>query len=131
MNENHNAQYGATILRVILGLLFIVPGISKLMNPGMIAGMLGDLGFPAAAFFGWIVLLSEISFGAAVLLGYKVRYTVWPLVTILGVAILSVHLPKIFASPMGIINVTFHILGIGTLVSLYLTGAGALALDKE
>jgi len=52
MHTNQNAQYGATILRVILGILFIVPGISKLMNPGMITGMLGDLGFPAAAFPG-------------------------------------------------------------------------------
>ena len=76
-------------------------------------------------------MLSEIGFGAAVFLGYKVRYTVWPLVVILAVATLTVHLPNIFASPMGIINVTFHLLGIGALVSVYLTGAGALALGEE
>ena len=69
MTEYKNSHYGPTLLRVVLGLLFIIPGLGKLVNPAMIIGMLGQLGFPAATLLGWVLLLSEIVFGAAVLTG--------------------------------------------------------------
>ena len=129
--KSQNAAYGATTLRAILGFLFIVTGLNKLSNPGIIISMLGDLGFRAPAFLGWILLLSEIVFGISVLIGYKIRYTVWPLVFILAVATLRVYLPQIFTSPMGVVNVSFHLLGIGALVSLFLTGDGKIAFVTE
>src|SRR3989338_10219195 len=91
----HCASYGAAVLRIALGLLFVLPGLGKLMNPAMIAGMLGGLGFPAPAFFGWLLLLSEIVFGALLIVGWKVKYAIWPLVIVLFVATLTVHLTKI------------------------------------
>lgn len=121
------AGYGATLLRVTLGLLFIVPGLGKLMGPEMITGMLGDIGFPAPAFFAWVLLLSEILFGLAILLGWKLQYTVWPLVVILAVALLTVHL-KTLGDPMGRVNVLFHLAGLAGLISLYLTGPGEYAI---
>ncbi|MEK6951024.1 MAG: DoxX family protein [Nanoarchaeota archaeon] len=130
-NKYVNSKYGPTILRVVLGLLFILPGLNKLANPGMIIGMLGQLGFPAAGLFGWILLLSEILFGAAVLVGWKLRYTVWPLVVVLAVATLLVGLPALAKDPMAMINISFHLLGIAALISLYLTGAGAMAVKQD
>ncbi len=123
----NKSDYGPTVLRVALGLLFILPGLGKLSNPAMIVGMLGELGFPAAAFFGWVLLLSEIVFGAAVLVGWKTRYTVWPLAVVLAVATLIVGLPALGSSPMAMVNVLFHLLGIAALASIYLTGPGAYA----
>lgn len=131
MNENNYAKYGPTLLRAVLGLLFILPGLNKLGNPAMIIGMLGGLGFPAPAFFGWILLLSEILFGAAVLVGWKTKYTVWPLVVVLAVATLTVGLPALGTSPMAMINVSFHLLGIAALISLFLTGSGAVAVKQQ
>ncbi|MBI1969648.1 DoxX family protein [Candidatus Woesearchaeota archaeon] len=122
--------YSPAVLRLILGPLFIVPGISKLLNPGMIIGMLGGMGFPGASFFGWLLLLSEIIFGLCVLLGWKVKYTVWPLVVVLLVATIMVHIPAMVGNPMGAITVLFHLLGIAALVSVFLTGAGALSIDS-
>jgi putative oxidoreductase len=119
------------ILRGAIGLLFIVPGLSKLMNPGMIAGMLGGLGFPAAAFFGWVLLLSEIVFGAAVLVGWKVKYTTWPLILIMGVAIITVSIPALGSNPMATPILLFHLVAIASLASIYLTGAGKYSLDKK
>ena len=127
---NDNSKYGPTLLRLVLGLLFVIPGISKLMNPDMIIGMLGGMGFPAASFFGWVLLLSEIIFGLAVLVGLKVRWAVWPLVAILAVAIVMVHIPALAASPMGVPNLLFHVLGVAALISLSLSGAGAIAVDN-
>ena len=129
--EYPNSKYSPTILRAVLGILFIVPGLNKLSNPAMIIGMLGDLGFPAASLFGWILLLSEVGFGAAVLVGYKVKQTVWPLVLILAVATLKVGLPALGTSPMAMINVSFHLLGIAALISLYLTGPGEKAMKQD
>ena len=124
-------DYAPTIIRVLAGLLMLLPGLSKLMNPSKIIGMLGSLGFPAAGAFGWILIFSEVVFGAAVLVGWKVRYTVWPLVVILAVATLTVHIPSIGENPMALINILFHLLGMGALISVYLSGPGALAIDKE
>lgn len=124
-------KYGPLVLRIGLGVLFIIPGFMKLMNPAMIIGMLGEIGFPAAAFFGWVLLLSEIIFGISVLIGWKVRYTTWPLSIILLVAAISVWIPMLGENPMAPVVLLLHLTGIGGLVSLALSGAGAAAVDKE
>ncbi|MBI4016938.1 MAG: DoxX family protein [Candidatus Aenigmarchaeota archaeon] len=128
---NDKSEYGPTLLRLVLGPLFLIPGFSKLANPSMITQMLEGLGFPAPAFFGWLLLLSEIIFGASVLLGWKVKYTVWPLTIVLLVAVATVYVPKLATDPMAMISVLFHALGIAALISLSLTGPGALAISKE
>lgn len=122
-----NAHHGPLVLRIALGLLFIIPGLSKLASPGIIIGMLRDLGFPAAALMGWILLLSEIVFGAAVLAGYKVRTTVWPLAIIMVVAGVTVAIPQIGSNPLAVPMTLFHLVALAGLVSLYFTGPGAHA----
>lgn len=125
------SEYAPAILRLALGLLFIVPGLSKLANPGMIIGMLGGMGFPAATLLGWIVILVEILGGVAVLVGWKLKQVVWPLVVILAVALFAVHVPSILAkAPMAMPMALFHLLGIGALVSLYFSGAGKYAIKQ-
>ncbi|MFT4303395.1 MAG: DoxX family protein [Candidatus Woesearchaeota archaeon] len=122
-----NSGYGATLLRLVLGLLFVVPGIDKLL--GMISGghmLAGMLGVPLT----WLVLLSEIAFGIAILIGFQLKYTVWPLVIILAAAIIMVNLPNA-TSVMGWLDVLFHLLGIAALISLYLTGPGKIAVDES
>ena len=119
-------EWGPLVLRVFTGLLFFIPGLMKLLNPSMIIGLLGNLGFPVAAFFGWLVLISELLFGGLVILGWKLRYTVWPLVVILGVATLTVVLPSMSSGPADLL---FHLLGIAALVSLFFSGAGRFSLQ--
>jgi len=130
MNE-HCKQYGPSLLRLTLGPLFIIPGVMKLMNPSMIVGMLGQMGFPAPTFFGWLLLVSEIFFGASVLAGWKIKFTVWPLVIVLFVATITVHIPSMATNPMGLIDVLFRLLGIAALVSLVFTGQGAVAVQED
>mgnify|MGYP001582789949 CR=1 FL=1 len=125
-----NKALAQTLLRVLLGLLFLVPGLGKSMDPAGIIGMLGGLGFPIPALFGWILILSEILFGAALILGFKVKWTAWPLVIILAVATIMVHLPTL-GTPMGPINVLFHLVGIAGLIVISTAGPGAYALSKN
>ncbi|HLD71960.1 MAG TPA: DoxX family protein [Candidatus Nanoarchaeia archaeon] len=121
-------DYSPLILRVILGLMFVVAGANKLLNPQGIIGMLSGAGFFLPAFWGWLVILSEVLFGLTVLVGWKLRYTIWPLAIIMAVAIIMVSVPNIVKNPSGFF---FHLLAIGALVSLFLTGAGAWSLGKE
>ncbi|HLC54104.1 MAG TPA: DoxX family protein [Candidatus Nanoarchaeia archaeon] len=84
------------INRILLGLLMLVPGIAKLwglINPGdkgwFVPSMLSQIGFPAPIFFAWVLMLSEIVFGIAILASWKLKYTVWPPIIILLVAALT------------------------------------------
>src|SRR3989344_1545183 len=92
--ESKNSKYGPTLLRVFIGVLFIIQGYIKLRNPAGPTGMLTNLGFPAPVFFAWLLLLSELIFGIAVLVGWKVKYTVWPLVIVMLVATWTVVIPN-------------------------------------
>ena len=123
-----NAEYGPLLLRLSIGIMFIYQGIGKLMDPSGPAGMLTNLGFPAPQVFAWILLLSEIIFGLAVLTGYKLKYTVWPLVLIFLVVIGTIILP---AEELNVVTLFFHIIVIAGLISLSLTGPGKLAIGKK
>jgi len=122
--------YGLAILRIITGLLFLLPGIMKLMDPAGITGMLTGLGFPAPSLLAWVLLLSELIFGISLIAGWKTKYTTWPLVIVLLAATLTVALPGASENPMGWINVLFHLVGIGALISIFLDGPGAWAVSK-
>lgn len=128
-NKKH---YGPMLIRFGIGLIFIVTGLLKFINPPAIIGMLDELGFPAATFLGWLLLLSEIVLGIAIFIGYKVKYFIWPLILVLVIAILTVHLPNIKNGiPMAEIMLLFHILGITALLSLFYTGCGAMSVDRK
>ena len=128
MSENNNHLIGHTLIRVTIGLLFFIMGIGKIQDTSGIIGMLTGLGFPAPAFFGWVLLLSEIIFGALVFVGYKVKWTAWPLAIVLGVAWLTVTLPNNgISSPLSF----FHLIGISGLITIALTGPGKWALSRD
>ena len=79
--------------RVLLGLVMLVPGLLKLfvMGPSAVAGMLSGFGFPMATFFAWLLIASEIVFGIAVLVGWKLEYTALVPAVILVIAGLLVY----------------------------------------
>ncbi len=128
MDNNH--MHSTAFLRVVLGLLFLVPGIGKITDPNAIITMLGNLGFPGSAFFGWVLILSEIIFGLALILGYKVKYAVWPLMFVLVVALVKVHL-KDTQNPMMWIDVLLRLSAIAGMNMLRHTGSGSWAVSKE
>tara|TARA_Y100000034_G_scaffold136712_1_gene215104 strand:- start:2488 stop:2877 length:390 start_codon:yes stop_codon:yes gene_type:complete len=127
MNKSDKHMFGHTLLRVTIGLLFFLAGYGKIQNPDGIIGMLGTLGFPAAAAFGWILILSELIFGALILIGYKVKVTAWPLAIILAIAWLTVTVPN---SSIGSSDSLFHLIGIAGLITIALTGPGKWAVSK-
>ena len=127
MNKSEIHMLGHTLLRVTLGLLFVLSGYRKFINPDGVAGMLTGIGFPLVTFFAWVLILSELVFGLLILVGFKVRYTAWPLAFVLLVAEITVVLPNGFWST----NSFFHLIAIAGLVTIALTGPGKWALDKN
>ena len=87
MMESKNAWM---VNRILLGLLMLVPGLMKMFvfGPSGVTGMFAAMGFPIPMFFAWLVMLSEVIFGAAIIANWKVRYTAWPPMVILLVAVI-------------------------------------------
>lgn len=76
--------------RIVLGLVMLIPGLSKLFITGsagvsqMLSGII--LFSWAPIFWAWILIISEVIFGVAILVNYKLKYTVIPPMIILVVA---------------------------------------------
>ena len=85
-------KYTGTVNRVLLGLVMLIPGLLKLfvLKPDAVVGMLEGIGFPVATFFAWVLILSEIVFGIAILARWKLEYSVWPPIIIMLVAAFTV-----------------------------------------
>jgi len=128
MSESNNHMLGHTLLRVTIGGLFLIMGLSKFGNPAGIIGMLSGLGFPGSTLFGWLLILSEIVFGAMLLVGYKVRFSAWPLAIVLAIAWVLVIVPT---DGIRAPNSLFHLIAISGLITIALTGPGKYAMTKE
>ena len=94
MNKSEEIKNAILANRVLLGLLMLVAGLLKLfvMGPDKIVGMLAGFGFPAAGFLAWVLILSEIVFGIAILANYKLRLTTIPPMIIILLAALTANL---------------------------------------
>lgn len=81
-------DYVKTLNLVLLGLVMLLPGLMKLfiIKPSAVTSMLTGIGFPIPMFFAWVLILSEIIFGLAILARWKLNYTVWPPIIILVIA---------------------------------------------
>src|SRR5690242_19310219 len=90
-------------LRILRGIAFLYHGLQKLGGGhAAFAGMLQQIGFPAAGFFSWVAALVEVLGGIALIAGAFI-----PVVTVLFilemlVAMFKVHLPHGF----NFVNVT-------------------------
>ena len=89
-------KYAGVVNRVLLGLLMLAAGLIKLFvfKSSGVADMLSGFGFPAAPFFAWVLILSEIVFGIAILAKWKLEYSVWPPIVIMLVAAFVANWPS-------------------------------------
>ena len=123
-----NADLGAFLLRVSLGLLFVYGGVGKLFGilggPGItgFSGMVWDSTF-LAVFVGIVELVA----GVMLILGIMAREAAIPLSIIVIVAIIHIHIPN---DPT-IMNTLVRLALLGGLFQIALSSTGKMALKPQ
>lgn len=119
---------GLTILRLIVGSIFIAHGAQKLFTIGLgnIGGMMSQSGIPMGEVVGPAVALLEFFGGIALVLGLFTRLTALGLALVMAGAVFMVHLPAGFFNPKGF---EFPLSLLGATMALALMGPGRLSVD--
>ena len=122
--------WGLTVLRVVVGIVFLVHGAQKLFVFGFggVAGLLEGLGVPAPGLFAVVVTVVEIVGGIALILGLFTRIAAIMLAVDMLVATLTAHLPNGFFAQNG--GYEFTLLLLAASVALAVAGPGEAALDR-
>lgn len=131
----NNAQSQLMLLgRILLGLVFLVAGVRKLMAVAGSTGYLAKLGFPAPEVLIWVAILIEVGGAALLILGWQARKVSWLLIVFVAVATFMAHRfwqvdPGQYANQMN--HFLKNLAIIGGLLYVVAFGAGALSLDNR
>ena len=127
-NGSKHAACGITILRVVVGIVFLMHGWQKLFvfHFAGVAGFLGQLGVPAPSVMGVVLTLVEFLGGIALILGLFTRWAAWLLAIEMVVAILLVHFKHGFFMPQGF---EFALTLLAANLALALNGPGSASVD--
>ena len=135
------SPWWTVVVRVMVGYGFMAHGFAKLSKgPSAFTAVLHALGVPMPHVMAWTTIVVEVLGGFAVLIGAFVSLVSVPMVTVLLVAIFTVHLPYGFSSikltavtndgpQFGPPGYETALLYIACLVALNLGGSGPLSVD--
>jgi len=118
---------GLTVLRIVVGIVFLMHGYQKLFKMGFggVAGMFGHMGIPLPHVFAVIVTLVEFVGGILLIAGILVRIAAPLMACDMIVAILKVHWQHGFFGPGGI---EFPLTLLAGAICLTLAGGGSLSI---
>jgi putative oxidoreductase len=119
---------GKLVLRVVLAVLILFHGVSKLIGGvGFISGMLVKAGLPGA--LGYLVYIGEVVAPLLILVGVFTRAAALVVVINMIVALLLVHTSQFFTlSDTGGWALELQGMYLGTAVAIALLGAGRYSL---
>jgi len=129
VTTNKLLPYGLTLIRVIVGIVFLAHGSQKLFSYGIggVAAGMGQIGLPLPFVSATLVTFTEFLGGLALILGLGTRLAAAPIAFAMLVAVTVAHGAGGFFLPTGF----EYALTLLTLnVALILTGPGAFALDN-
>ncbi|RAL21405.1 DoxX family protein [Thermoflavimicrobium daqui] len=122
-------QIGNLVLRLVLGIIFLVHGIAKFQT-GLdnTAGWFQSIGLPGA--LAYIVAIMEVACGLAVIVGLATRWVSAGLTIILLGAIFTVKLSAGFTGTAGKTGYEFDLALLAISVYLTLVGSEGLSMDR-
>ncbi len=122
-------RLGITLLRGIIGVVFLAHGLQKVAVMGMpaVAAFMEQTGIPLPMASAILVTAVETLCGLALMLGLVTRWAAIPLAIDMLVAMAVVHLPAGFFLPNGI---EYTLTLLAGCLALSLLGPGAFALDN-
>ncbi len=127
--SNRWQDWGITVLRVVIGVVFLMHGGQKLFFRGFagVAAFMASVGIPLPMLSGVVVTLVEFLGGLALVFGLFTRWAAALLAVDMLVAILTVHLPNGFFLPRGF---EFALTLLAANVALLLLGSGKASLGR-
>ena len=127
-NQSSAADTGRLVLRVVLGVLILLHGISKLPGPPeFIVGMLGKVGLPPM--LAWLVYVGEILAPVLLILGVWTRAAAWVVVVNMVVAVALVHVPQLLQmGKQGGYALELQAMYLFTAVAVAMLGAGRYSI---
>ena len=131
MKEGMNPELGLTILRVVLGVIFIAHGFPNLTGGVQgTAEFFGSLGIPAPLLAAWFITVLESVGGLLLLVGFLVTPIASLLAVHMLVGIVLVHAKNgFYVVGPGTGGIEFNLLLIAGLFAMVLCGPGLAAID--
>ena len=122
-------HWGITILRVMVGIVFLAHGGQKVFVYGFsgVQGAFGQMGIPMPTVMGPFVALLELVGGLLLVVGVGTRWVSILLAIEMAVAVLKVHLPNGFFLPGGF---EYALMMFAASCAVALEGPGAAALGR-
>lgn len=126
--SRRQVDLGLLVLRVVLGIVFVVHGGQKLFVFGFegVTGAFAGMGIPMAGLVGPATALVEFFGGLALIAGLLTRLAGLGLAIVMLGAILIAHLPAGFFAPNGY---EFTLTLMAASLALMFAGAGELSVD--
>lgn len=126
-----NNDFGLLILRITIGFLMLLHGISKFKDGlDFISGMLVEKGLPG--FFAYGVIVGEVLAPILIIIGFRTRIAALILAFNCLVAVLMAHSQDIFKiSDHGGWELELLGLYFFTAIALFFTGGGKFSISKK
>lgn len=132
-------DYGLTLLRLVLGIVFFAHGAQKVLGwwggygfTGTMGFFTGTMGIPAPLAF--LAIMAEFLGGLGLIVGAVTRIAAFGIFSVMAVAVLKVHLPfGLFMNWYGNQKgegFEYHLLAMAMATALMLRGAGPLSADR-
>lgn len=124
IGKMHKPDFGYLILRIAIGIVFIVQGWGKITHIEMVVGFFGQIGF--SAWLAYFVAYAEFIGGAALVLGLFTRAA-----AVLIAIIMAVAVKVLFAQGFSLANggYEYPFMLMCTAIAIALFGAGKYSLD--
>ena len=124
-----NSGWGLTVLRVVVGVVFVMHGGQKIFVTGIghVSGMFAGIGIPMPMVSAVVVSLVEFLGGIALILGIVTHWAALLIAIDMAVAILKVHLPHGFFIP----GIEYPLTLLAASLALVLSGPGAAAMENS
>ncbi|MDI2143591.1 MULTISPECIES: DoxX family protein [unclassified Pseudomonas] len=127
-NASDTKQASAALIgRVLLSVIFILSGFSKLAAPAMMIGYIGSVGLPLPQVALALAIIVEIGGGLALIAGYRTRTVAAVLAAFSVVTALAFH--NALADQNQFIHFFKNIAMAGGLLQVVAFGAGRFSLD--
>jgi putative oxidoreductase len=128
------APYALTVLRVLVGITYLLMGLPKLANIGGFTGFVSNIGFPLAGFFAVVIVALEVGGGLLMIAGFATRWLSILYIIEMTVTTLLVKLPRMgFIAPQGQpgVGAQLDLLLLAAAIVLLTHGAGQLSVERN